>query len=419
MLVKEMLEKLGFKNLSPIQESVIQNFDKPGHIVGLAPTGTGKTHAYLLPLLEKLNRESEFTQAVILLPTNELVLQVDKMLAETDDTVSYKSYYGSVDMEKEAGKLKRNQPSIVITTPAKLIDIVVNRNALNLKHIKYFILDEADMMFDEDFLGLIDPVVANLEVDKFLLMSATITKQMAPFIQKYFGTHQLFDTTKDTKLNITYPMIPVSGTRLNTLFHIMKAINPYLGIIFVSKNEDIEAVYNFVLEQGYSAISYSSTVGVKQRKKILEDIHNLKYQYVVSSDLLSRGIDFKASHIIHYDLPYKLEFFKHRSGRTGRMGDEGVVITIFDENDQRKMDKLRVQGIPFEPYTISKGELKPIEKKSKTYDKKIANAIKKIPKPKKVAPNYKKKHEEKVKAAIKKVKKARYRNASFRKSRSA
>src|SRR5690606_23051616 len=309
MKVHEMLTKLGFKSLSPIQEKIIENFDKTNNIVGLAPTGTGKTHAYLLPLLERINRESEYTQAVILLPTNELVIQVDKMLSETDDTIIYKSYYGSIDMEKEANKLKKNLPSLVITTPAKLIDMVITRNALSLKEIKYFILDEADMMFDEDFMSLIDPVLATFNVEKFLLMSATLTKSMEPFIKKYFGSYTLFDTTKDTVLNITFPLIQTNGNRLVTLARVLDVINPYLGIIFVSKNEDINQVFNYVLDRGFKAVAFSSEIGVKQRKKILEDIHDLKYQYVVSSDLLSRGIDFKASHIIHFDLPYKLEFF--------------------------------------------------------------------------------------------------------------
>src|SRR5690606_19560458 len=224
---------------------------------------------------------------------------------------------------------------------------------------------------------------------------------------------------KDTILNITYPLIQTNGNRLVTLARVLDVINPYLGIIFVSKNEDINQVFNYVLDRGFKTVAFSSEIGVKQRKKILEDIHDLKYQYVVSSDLLSRGIDFKASHIIHYDLPYKLEFFKHRSGRTGRMGDEGMVITLVDEQDQRKIDKLRGQGVPFEQAQLTKDEIKIIQKKERKYDKQIANAIKKVPKPKKVAPNYKKKHEKEVRQAIQKVKKARYRNASFRKSRSA
>ena len=159
--IKEMLEKLKYTELSPIQTEVIKNFNDKRHIVGLAPTGTGKTHAYLFPVLENLKREPNVVEAIILLPTNELVMQVQSMLLEADDTVSYKSYYGSQDMQREAVKLKNSHPNIVITTPSKLIDLVIHKNALNIKHLDYFILDEADMMFDEDFMSLIDPVLAN------------------------------------------------------------------------------------------------------------------------------------------------------------------------------------------------------------------------------------------------------------------
>ncbi|WP_162146918.1 DEAD/DEAH box helicase [Acholeplasma granularum] len=417
MNIKQMLEKLNYESLSPIQEAVIDKFYEPKHFVGLAPTGTGKTHAYLFPILENIKRNPNEVEAIILLPTNELVLQVEQMLVNTDGEVSYKAYYGSMDMDREAKRLGNSHPNIVITTPSKLIDLVIHKNALNIKHTKYFILDEADMMFDEDFMNLIDPVLTNQKIDKFLLFSASMTKQMEPFISKYFGNYTFIDTTKDTVLNIDQYLLKVRDNRLESLNDVMKRINPYLGLIFVSKNEDIKTVYEYLHDKGYNVISFQSALGVKQRKRILEDIHNLKYQYVVSSDLLARGIDFKASHIIHYDLPYKLEFFLHRSGRTGRMGDSGEVYTLYDEFDQNKVDKLKNKGVEFVTVTLTPDGFKKPKKKSKTYDKKIANAIKKIGRPKKVTPGYKKKHAAKVKAAIKKIKKGRYRDADLRKSR--
>lgn len=414
MKIQAMLEKLQFKKLSPIQEKVIKNFDKPLNLVGLAPTGTGKTHAYLLPLLASLKRDSKTLQAIILVPTNELVMQVSSMLKATDDTVTSKAVYGSMDLEKEAASITKNPPHILITTPAKLDQLRTKFNAVNLKYVDYFILDEADMMFDEDFMNLIDRVLEDQEIKKFLLFSATITKQMEPFIKRYFGQYELIDTTKDSELKIKYRLIKVRSHRLETLNDITKVINPYLALIFVTKNEMIKEVYDSLLDQGLNVVSISSLIPVKQRKKILDDIHNLKYQYVVASDLIARGIDFKASHVIHYDLPYHLEFFKHRSGRTGRMGDTGEVITIYDEDDRSKIDKLRNKGIPFIPYAVTSDGFKTLERKSKTYDKEIASEIKKIKKPTKVAPNYKKKYAEKVKSAIKKVKKGRYKHANHR-----
>lgn len=417
MTLYELLRNLKFESLTPIQEEVFKKFDEPRHIVGLAPTGTGKTHAYLLPLLVNLKRNPNELEAIILVPTNELVIQVSKMLENTDETVIYKAFYGSMDMEKEALKLKNNQPNLIITTPHKLVDLFVEKRVLNLKNLHYLILDEADMMFDEDFMSLIDPVLSKIDVPKFLLFSATLTKAMEPFIKKYFGQHIFIDTTNVSKLNIEYPLIRCYDNRLDTLVEITKRINPYLCFIFVSKNEDIERVFNRLLDEGLKVISISSNINVKQRKRIMEQIESLEYQYVVSSDLLSRGIDFKVSHVIHYDLPHFLEYFNHRSGRTGRMGDEGIVITLYDEEDRKKIDKLRQKGIHFVNATLTKDGLQYVIRRYKKYDKKIAEAIKSVPKPKKVSPGYKKKYRKEVKKAIQSVKKERYRHANIRKSR--
>src|SRR5690606_3535141 len=243
MTIEKMLETLEFKELSLIQQKVIESFDKANHIAGLAPTGTGKTHAYLFPLLSRLKRVPNEVEAIILLPTNELVNQVAQMIEKTDPEVFFKSYFGSLDMEREATRLKNQHPNLIVTTPSKLIDLVIHKNALNIKHIKYFVLDEADMMFDEDFMSMIDPVLVNQNVEKFLLFSASITRSMEPFIRKYFGQHLLIDTTKHVELKIKYKLLKVNEQRINQLSELLDHLNPYLCIIFVSKNEDIQRVY--------------------------------------------------------------------------------------------------------------------------------------------------------------------------------
>src|SRR5690554_6662529 len=187
MTIKEMMVHLQFHSLTPIQEAVMNHFDQTGHIVGLAPTGTGKTHAYLFPLLANIKRTPNTLEAMIILPTNELVLQVERMLKETDQTVEVRAIYGSLDMEKETHRIKKAAPNILITTPAKLHELFITRFAVQLKDVQYVVLDEADMMFDKDFLSMIDPVFVHLEVDKFLLFSASLTQNMEPFIKKYFG----------------------------------------------------------------------------------------------------------------------------------------------------------------------------------------------------------------------------------------
>ena len=401
MYIKAKLEKLGFKTTTPIQDGVFAAIDHKKHLVGLAPTGTGKTHAYLLPILERLDENLKKTQAVILVPTNELVVQVYQMLMLTDDRFTVKAYEASRDKQKDVEWLRKSQPQIVIATPNRLKYLTVNEQALSIKDTRFLVLDEADMMFDEEFMGWIDGIISIMNNAKYLLFSATITKPMEPFIRAYFGTYDFIDTSKSHELDIEYQLINIKHQdRLESLKKVIKHINPYVCLIFVSKKENQDLVYESLYELGLNVVNFKSSLGIKRRKQIIDEVKNMKYQYVVTSDLAARGLDFKISHVIHYDLPHHLEFFMHRSGRTGRMHDSGVVITFLNVNDHRRIDKLR-KLVDFKEYQLTPDGL--IEKVSKKRPLSDAekNAIKSIKKPKKVKPNYKKKNKEQVTKAKK------------------
>ncbi len=416
MEIKEMLKQLGYDTITPIQKGVFDAFKNQKHLVGLAPTGTGKTHAYLLPILAAINHEGQYVQAVITVPTNELVHQVAKMLKDADETISVKAYYAGTDKQKELDWLGKHQPQVVIATPSRLIDYALTKYALNIQTAKYFVLDEADMMFDESFLSQIDLILPLLKQAKLMLFSATITQQMTPFIKTYFGLYDFIDTSSDTELDIDYQLINIKHRdRISALIEVFKHINPYLALIFVSKNDDQERVFQAIYEAGYSVTQYSAKLGAKRRKQLLEEIHDLKYQFVVTSDVAARGLDFDASHVIHFDLPYHLEFYFHRSGRTGRMRKHGVVITFLDVKDHRKIEKLR-QKIDFTDYTLSGNQLSKKKDKEKGLTEDERQALKKIKKPLKVKPNYKKKNKIAVKKAISDTRR-KSNNAKNRKSR--
>ncbi len=224
---------------------------------------------------------------------------------------------------------------------------------------------------------------------------------MEPFIRAYFGTYDLIDTSKSHELDIEYQLINIKHQdRLESLKKVIKHINPYVCLIFVSKKENQDLVYESLYELGLNVINFKSSLGIKRRKQIIDEIKNMKYQYVVTSDLAARGLDFKISHVIHFDLPHHLEFFMHRSGRTGRMNDSGVVITFLNVDDHRRIDKLR-KLVDFKEYQLTPEGL--IEKVSKKRPLSEAEkqAIKSIKKPKKVKPNYKKKNKQQVSKAKK------------------
>lgn len=401
MTIKEMLQQLKYEEITPIQKGVFDAFQHDKHLVGLAPTGTGKTHAYLLPILANINANKSHVQAVITVPTNELVHQVYKMLRDADESISTKAYYAGTDKQKELAWLSKHQPQVVIATPARLMEYALTKYALNIQTASWVVMDEADMMFDESFLSQIDLLLPLLKHAKLMLFSATITQQMSPFIKAYFGHYDFIDTLADHDLDINYQLINIKHRdRLEALLAVLKHINPYLALIFVSKKDDQERIFQAIYEDGYSVTQYSSKLGIKRRKQLLDEVHALKYQYVVTSDVAARGLDFDASHVIHFDLPNHLEFYFHRSGRTGRMNKHGVVITFLDVNDHRQIEKLR-QKIDFDDYTLSGQTLSKKKDQTKNLSVEEIQAIKKIKKPKQIKPNYKKKNKKAVKKAIK------------------
>ncbi len=392
MYIENKLKQLNFKEITPIQEGVFRLFSKPNHLVGLAPTGTGKTHAYLLPILEKIDKKVSSVQAVIIVPTAELVNQVERMARDVEDQVIIHTYYGGTNHQKEQEWLAKYQPQIVISTPEQIKEYVINKRLLKVHNAKTLVFDEADMMFDFSFLSTIDQILPTMPNAKYLLFSATISPSMEPFIKTYFGKYDLVDTTKKHQLKITYKLINIKyQPRMDALESVLKHLNPFLCFIFVSKKENQDEVYHRLVDLGYHVANLNSSLGVKKRNKLIDDIQANKYPYVVTSDLGARGLDFKVSHVIHYDLPYHLEFFFHRSGRTGRMHDSGDVITFMTVDDHRKIDKLRQKGILFMPYEVTEQGITKVREKKKEALAGEKEALQKVKKVTKVSPNYKKK----------------------------
>ena len=413
MTIQDYLSKLKYTAITPIQEGVFQAFSSKKHLVGLAPTGTGKTHAYLLPILTKINPKVMHVQALIIVPTNELVVQVEKMLLQATDQFVVKTYYGGTNKMREQEWLTKHQPQIVIATPKQIGEYVYTERLLSIHTAKYVVFDEADMMFDEEFMNMIDRFLPAIVQAKFMLFSATLTQAMEPFIKTYFGTYDLIDTTKKHQLKIIYKLINIKyQDRMEALLHVIQAINPYCAFIFVSKKENQDIVYERLVQEKINVINLNASIGVKKRSRIIEDIQALKYQYVVTSDLAARGLDFKISHVIHYDLPHFLEFFMHRSGRTGRMNDTGEVITFMTVDDHRKIEKLKSKGIPFITYQLTTKGLEKITPKKVIQSEEEKEALNKIKTKKKVTPNYKKKHAKQVKKIKQEMRRKQYANSN-------
>lgn len=400
--IQEKIDALGFKTFTPIQEAVFKAYPKELHIIGLAPTGTGKTHAYLLPILNDMDIKYEAVQAVICVPTNELVMQVETMLKGINPGFSVKAYTSSKDRSRELEALTKKQPQIVISTPGRLEDYAIQEGKLKIHTAKVFVLDEADMMLDMDFMTTLDRVFYAVRDAKMLMFSATLPDGLTKFLDKYFGKAYMIDLKDPSVLKITHGLVYTRfDTRDQDLKRLVKTINPYLCMVFVSKKEQVDHVYQQLQDVGIKAIRISGDTPSRERKTILDDIKQLKYTYIVSSDLGSRGLDIiGVSHIIHYELPYHLEYYIHRSGRTGRANQTGMSIALVTTENSRKIENLVKKGIHFQRFQLDGTSLVPVIKKSKgSLSEDEMAAIRKVKKPTKVSPNYKKKNKKLVKKA--------------------
>ncbi|MDY0210573.1 MAG: DEAD/DEAH box helicase [Acholeplasma sp.] len=396
--IKKAIDNLGFRTFTPIQESMFEAYLKHEHIIGLAPTGTGKTLAYLLPILNGLDKALKSVQAVICVPTNDLVLQVEKMVKALHIEVDIKAYVSGKDRLRELEQLTKRQPQLVIATPGKLEDYAIKENKLKIHTANYFVLDEADMMLDLDFMTTLDKVFYAVKASHLWMFSATLPDGLDKFINRYFGQSFRIDLKDPSVLDITHGLIMTKMENKDKDFlKILSEINPYIGMVFVSRKETIDHVYNLMVEAGYSVVKISGETKVKERSQILEQVRNSKYRFIVSSDIASRGIDLEGvTHVINYELPYQLEFYIHRSGRTGRATRSGIVYTLYTNEQARKIQTIEKKGIKFTKFQFTKDGIEIIVKKSKGLSEEEVKAIKKIKKPTKVTPNYKKKNKEKL-----------------------
>lgn len=389
----EILKLLNFKQYTKIQENVFDVFDyNKKNLVIISKTGTGKTYSYLIPIYKNLN-VSKGEKVLIFSPTNELALQVNLV----SKTLFLENQVAFLDGRDKNFKDK----NVLIGTPSKIYNLI-KENLIKLEEVKYLIFDEADMMFELEFMDQILPVIENIKTNtRLLLVSASLSQTFKPFINKYFGNYLLV-TDKDTKIKIKYYLLKTEqNDRLKKLNELIFNINPYLLIIFVSKKEDINPVYNELFKQGLNVCKYSADTNFRERKQLFQDILKNKYQYIVTSDISSRGIDFEASHIINYDLPKRSEYFIHRAGRTARNKKDGIVYTLYTLEESRKIDSYKKKNINFIEIKLGKDGIQEVIKSSKNKHEIFEKALKSVKKPDKVKPNYKKKNKEKIQKRLK------------------
>lgn len=399
--IMDAIQKLGFKEPTPIQKEMIPLILQGKSAIGQAHTGTGKTHAFLLPIVQRIDVENTEVQAVITSPTRELATQIFEHLKQLIEgtEISAKLLIGGTDKQRTIEKLK-NQPQIVVGTPGRIHDLV-KENVLLVHKASILVVDEADLAFDMGFIEEIDGFAARMPEDlEMYVFSATIPVKLQPFLKKYMESpvHIQMNDRKPVAEGIEFFLVPIrSKSRTTRLLEVCEAINPFLCVIFCNTRKTAEEVADFLAENGIRTGQIHGDLTPRERKKMMKQIRDLEYQYIVATDLAARGIDIQGvSHVINYEIPEDLEFFIHRVGRTARAELQGTAITLYGPDDENDLARIEKMGIPFQQKDVKNGEW--IELKERHARKKrvkqeneldqLAKAL--VRKPKKVKPGYKK-----------------------------
>ncbi|CAM3798113.1 DEAD/DEAH box helicase [Alkalicoccus chagannorensis] len=391
----ERLQEHKIEKPTEIQERIIPSVMRGIDVIGRSQTGTGKTLAFVLPILEKLDSSVQQTQAVIAAPTRELAVQLMEVFqAYADDQVQMQLIVGGTDRQRMMDKVG-NRPHLIIGTPGRIRDMV-QASALETASIQTFVVDEADQMLDLGFLEEVNEIASSLKGDvQLLVFSATIPESLMPFLKKYMKQPKQVEVQPDQTAPEAmqhWLVYDKNRDRREVLLKVTERLNPFLAIIFVNTKEFAEEVYQDLLDRGYNVDQLHGDVAPRKRKKVLKKLQDAEVQYLVATDLIARGIDITGvSHIINAEIPSELEYYVHRVGRTARAGWDGTALTIYGRSDEASIAKLKKQGIPFIYKEFRRGGWQTVEKRAdqKPTDKGTIMPPKK--KTTKVKPGYKKK----------------------------
>ncbi|TCD46022.1 DEAD/DEAH box helicase [Streptococcus sp. X16XC17] len=404
--IQEALAEIDFVTATEVQEKLIPVVFSGRDLVGESKTSSGKTHTFLIPIFQKLDEAVDHVQVVITAPSRELATQIyqaAKQIADHSEIeVHVTNYVGGTDKNRQIDKLQSKQPHIVIGTPGRIYDLVKSGD-LAIHKASTFVVDEADMTLDMGFLETVDKIASSLPKHlQFLVFSATIPQKLQPFLKKYLTNPVMEQIKTRTVISDTIEnwLISTKGRDRNSqILEMTKLMQPYLAMIFVNTKERADELHSYLVTNGLKAAKIHGDVLPRERKRIMTQVKNLNYEYIVATDLAARGIDIEGvSHVINDAIPQDLSFFVHRVGRTGRNGLSGIAITLYQPSDDADIRELEKLNIKFQPKEIKNGEFVDTydrdrrvnrEKSQEKLDLEMIGLVKK--KKKKVKPGYKKK----------------------------
>lgn len=338
------LTDLGYENPTEIQEKAIpQVLASKVDLKAFAQTGTGKTAAFSLPILEQIDIESKVTQAIILSPTRELAIQIAKNIAEFSsymDGFRVTAVYGGSNIDEQIRKLKKGV-QIVVGTPGRTVDLI-KRKQLKLANVKWLILDEADEMLNMGFKDELDKVLAVTPKEKqTLLFSATFPREVESIAKNYmYKPVEISAGQKNRGADkVTHQYYVVSERNRYAALKRIADVNPDIySIVFCRTRRETQEIADKLIKDGYNADALHGDLSQAQRDSVMNKFRQKNLQLLIATDVAARGLDVTdLTHVINHKLPDQIESYTHRSGRTGRAGKEGISIAIVTQREKGKL----------------------------------------------------------------------------------
>ena len=356
------IDEMGFVMPMPIQELVIPHLlTSDNDVVALAQTGTGKTAAYGLPVIQRTDTKINRPQVLILAPTRELCLQIGSDLADFSkyvENLSILPVYGGSSIESQIRSLKKGV-QIIVATPGRLIDLI-NRNTVSLDGVHTVILYEADEMLNMGFVESIEEILANVPYDrKMLMFSATMPTEIAKIAKKYMHNPEEYvvGTRNEGAENVRHVYFMVHARDKYKALKRVADYNPNIyGIIFCRTRRETQEVADWLIQDGYNADSLHGDLSQAQRDMVMKKFRERNLQLLVATDVAARGLDVTdLTHVINYGLPDDIATYTHRSGRTGRAGKTGVSVSIVHSKEKGKIRDIEKRiGKKFEYMEVPK-----------------------------------------------------------------
>ncbi len=366
-MIQGLVNKLGLEDMTPIQEKSIPFILEGKDVVGQAETGSGKTIAFSLPIMEKV-RPGKGIQVVVLTPTRELCVQVtDVMRSFAGHEVRVTSIYGGVPLEPQFDNLRTSD--VVVATPGRMLDHI-GRKTIFLKNVRFLVLDEADKMFEMGFIEDVEEIASYIPKDRQTLMfSATVSYDVHKIMKRHMRDPIIIETkplVDPAKLKQQYLEIYEQRDKFSILLHFLKHDTPGLALVFCATRSESDIIARNLKANGVNAKAIHGGMAQKKRMDSLDALKQENIDVLVATDVAARGLDIKnVTHVYNYDVPKTPKEYIHRIGRTARAGERGDAITLLTPRDHdnfrrvlsdfslniRKGEIPRFQRVPFRRFS--------------------------------------------------------------------